>query len=491
MTIPDEQSEAAAFLTRLAGTPSRETHISAVFIGDDTVWKLKKAIALSFLDFTTLEARHHFLCRERDLNKPAAPEIYRDVVAITRGQDGKLVLGEGDPLDWVLRMARVPDADFLDPIVATGRLTEALLDALGDCVFDYHARLPPVADWDSVASMHRIADGNAQAAIAAGLAEDRVCAWHDGLRREIEAQADRLTQRSKAGFVRRCHGDLHLGNLCLWNGKPVAFDALEFDEALATIDVAYDLAFLLMDLDLKAGRPAANRVLNRYLGRSGDTGLAALLRLFMSQRALIRAHVRQAQDDSAGGSRHLDAASAYLRPADQQVIAIGGLQGSGKTTLARKLAPHIGSSPGAVIIRSDETRKRLFHQRPEDRLPPDAYSDQANARVNATVIALAMETAATGHAVIVDSTFLEMTLRSTLETSCRSTAIPFTGIWLTAPLPVLEQRIRSRSNDASDATVAVLHKAAARGIDAGDWHSVDAVDSDHALQRISALMAGP
>jgi uncharacterized protein len=484
MTIPPTQTESASFLTGLAGKKPRETHISAVFIGTDTVWKMKKAVALPFLDFTGLDARHHFLRRELELNKPAAPHIYRDVVPVCRTADGSLALGGGQPVEWVLRMARVADDDFLTAIVARGPVSPGLADALGDCVFDYHTRLPAVPNWDSVASMHRIAEGNARAAMTAGLPGNRVRSWHDSVLTEVSTQAEVLRRRAASGFVRRCHGDLHLGNLCLWDDKPVAFDALEFDEGLATIDVAYDLAFLLMDLDLQAGRQAANRVMNRYLGRTGDTGGLAILQMFLSQRAFIRAHVLKSLGDGDGALHNLNAAEAYLRPSPHQVIAIGGLQGSGKTTIARDLAPSLGPAPGAVIVRSDEVRKRLFDRLPEDRLPPDAYSEAANAKTNAAVVTAALEAARGGHSVIVDSTFLDLKMRTDLAATCRSARVPFTGFWLTAPLSVLEERIRHRHNDASDATVAILYKAAARGIDAGTWQAVDATNRENACQAI-------
>lgn len=475
MAIPAPQREVAQFLTTLSGAPPRETHISAIFVGQDTVWKLKKAVRMPFLDFTALEARHHYLSRELDLNKPAAPCIYRDIVPVARQPDGSLVLGGADAVDWVLRMARVPEDDFLDVIVARGRLTPALLRDLGDCVFALHARLPPITGWDSVASMHRIADGNLTSARAAALPEARISAWREAVGAEITRTADILRQRATHGAVRRCHGDLHLGNMCLWQGKPVAFDALEFDEDLATIDVGYDLAFLLMDVDLKAGRSAANQVMNRYIARGGDTGVLAPMQLFLSQRAFIRAHVFKATGDEAAAQRHLDAAEAYLRPGSRpRVIAIGGLQGTGKSTLARMLAPELGPAPGALVVRSDEVRKRLFGALPEQSLDAEAYTDRSNCRTNAAVVSQAAEAARQGHTVIVDSTFLAPGMRESLEQAVALSGIPFTGIWLEAPLPILEQRIRSRRNDASDATVAVLRKAAERGIGRGQWAGVDA-----------------
>jgi hypothetical protein len=475
VTIPAEQQETARFLSGLSGGPPRETHISAVFIGADTVWKLKKAVRMPFLDFSGLEARAHFLRRELVLNKVAAPELYRDVVAVSRRLDGGLELEGDNAIDWVLRMAVVPEGDFLDVIASRGQLTSGLLDDLGDCVAAYHGRLAPEPNRDSAGGLLRITEGNVRSALAAGLDGAAVETWHRRMTAAIEKGRDWLAERSASGHVRRCHGDLHLGNLCLWRGKPVPFDALEFDEDLATIDVGYDLGFLLMDLDQRVGRQAANRVMNRYVARTGDIALSGFP-IFLSQRAMIRAHVLAAmKQDSAA---YLAAAQTYLEPVSPMVVAIGGLQGTGKSTLARALAAGLGRAPGALIVRSDEIRKRLHGVEPEARLSPDAYTDAANAATNAAVIEQARLAAAAGHAVVVDATFLDTTMRHDLAAAVE---VPFLGIWLTAPLPVLESRIASRSDDASDATVAVLHRSVQSDPGAGDWLAVDASDGAQVL----------
>ncbi len=270
MSVPSGQAEVAAFLRDLAGAEPIETHISLVFPGVDTVWKLKKAVRLPFLDFTTLAARRRFTLRELELNRPAAPGLYRDAAAVVRRTDGTLDFGAPDDpatVDWVLRMARVPPGDFLDQVAATGGLTPPLLDALGDAVAAFHCRLSPARGTDAVAAMRQVALGNAQSAHDAGLPENAVHDWQARIITALDAIAPWLAQRERDGFVRRAHGDLHLGNLCLWQGHPVPFDALEFDEAMATIDLGYDLAFLLMDLDRRVSRAAANRVMNRYVAR--------------------------------------------------------------------------------------------------------------------------------------------------------------------------------------------------------------------------------
>jgi uncharacterized protein len=488
VTIPPEQQEVALYLAELAGHEAKETHISAVFVGSDTVWKLKKAVRLPFLDFSTLQAREHFLRRELAINQPAAPGLYRDIASISRRSDGMLTLGGEPALDWVLRMARIPEGDFLDAIAARGELSPSLLDGLGDAVARDQALREPVAGWDSAASLLRVTAGNAQSALAAGLPAAPVATWQQRTEAALHALRPWLTRRAASGFVRRCHGDLHLGNLCLWQGKPVAFDALEFDEAMATIDTGYDLAFLLMDLEHRVSRSAANRVMNRTLARSGDVEMAPALPAFMSERAMVKAHISAAMGNPTDAATYLEAAQAYLAPPPPLMLAIGGLQGTGKSTLARRLAPDLGRAPGAVVLRSDELRKRLFDRAPEECLPQEAYSETANQKVNATLVDLARTAAEGGHAVILDATFLDPSMRQAAEAAARKVGVPFLGVWLQAPLAELERRIESRRNDASDATLAVLRRSAQSETLPADWLRVDAQDLDMAANVVRGAL---
>lgn len=487
MSIPPAQAEAAAFLARLSGAPPIETHISAVYVGRDTAWKMKKAVALGFLDFTRLADRERFCRRELALNAPHAPGLYRDVVPITRGPDGApREGGDGPTVEWVLRMAPVPGDDFLDAVAARGALTPALLDAAADAVAAMHAAADPAAV-DAPAAMARILEGNVPAARRAGLDPARIDAWVGAARVELARIGLALAARAAAGFVRRGHGDLHLGNLCLLEGRPTLFDALEFDEALARIDVGYDLAFLLMDLDLRVGRAAANRVLNRYVARSGDAGLVAGLPLWLSLRAMIRAHVEAARGRDSQAL--LAAAVAHLAPGTPRLVAVGGLQGTGKSTLARALAPGVGRCPGALVLRTDEARKRRFGLAPEARLPPEAYAESVSAAVHEEVFAMAAAALRAGQVVVLDAVFLDPVQRARAAQVARDAGLRFDGLWLEAPLPVLRARIAARRDDASDADEAVLLRAAA--VDPGriDWHRIDVTNGGEAAAR-SALGMG-
>ena len=463
-----------------------------MFVGKTEVWKLKKAVRFPFLDFTTIQARHRFLVRELELNKPTAPGIYRDVAAVDRNEDGTLAIkppqDSRSPLDWVLRMAPIEPGDFLDAVAARGALTEQLQDALGDCVADHHRSLPAVPGWDSAAELRRVAEGCVGSAHTAGLPKGQIVAWADAMQAGLQRRSAWLLARAAQGYVRRCHGDLHLRNLCLWHGRPVPFDALEFDETLATVDVGYDLAFLLMDLEHRVGRPAANRVLNRYVARTGDAGLCGGLPAFLSLRAMIRAHVEAASGHAADAQACLANALAYLQPARAFVLAIGGLPGTGKSTLARMLAPGLGRPPGALVLRTDEIRKRQSGVAPEVRLPPSAYLPPANAAVGRELALLVTAAAAGGHAVIADATFLDAADRLAVAQAARAAEVPFIGVWLTAPACVLEGRIAGRQNDASDADLAVLRRALQRDAGTVEWPQVASICAPDAAARIHGIL---
>lgn len=471
--IPQNQAEVAAFLEQLAGAAPIQTHISAIFVGRETAWKMKKAVALGFLDFSTLAARAHFCRRELELNQPAAPGIYRDVVAITRAPDGRLQEGgAGEALEWVLRMAPIPASDFLDAVAARGSLTPALLDALGDAVFALHQAAPRVDVPDAPGAMEAVLSGNLRAARAAGLPEARIGPLAARFETALERSLPLMMARAAECRIRRCHGDLHLGNLCLWQGKPTPFDALEFDEALARIDTGYDLAFLLMDLDRQAGRAAANRVLNRYLARSGDYGVLGLLPLWLGLRALVRAHVEAAR--GRDGVPLLGAAAEYLAPPLPCLIAVGGLQGTGKSTLARGLAPSLGAAPGALLLRSDELRKRRFGLAPEAPLPPEAYTEAISTAIHEELFMIAAAALSQGHAVALDAMFLDAQHRRKAAEIAARIGVPFQGFWLEAPMEILKSRILARRGDASDATIAVLERSAQADPGAIDWLRLDA-----------------
>jgi aminoglycoside phosphotransferase family enzyme/predicted kinase len=478
--IPDAQREVAALLGALTGAAPIETHVSLVFVGRADAFKLKKAVTRTFLDFAPLAAREFFCRRELALNQPHAPALYREVLPVTRAEDGSLRLGgDGPVLDWVLRMAPLPAEDFLNVRAVREGLSPALLDRLADAVAALHAAAPARQDVDSVARMRAVLAGNVDSCQAAGIDPWPATAALGAL---LERVAPAIAARAPVR-VRRCHGDLHLGNLVLLEGVPTPFDALEFDEAMARTDTGYDIAFLLMDLDLLAGRAAANRVMNRYLARTRDDGLLAPLPFWLGLRAMVRAHIEAKR--GGDGGRYLAAAIAYAAPVPPRLVAVGGLQGTGKSTLARALAPGLGVAPGALHLRSDEVRKHLAGLPPEARLPAEAYSPAASAAVHDRLFATAGTALAAGHSVVLDAMFLDPALRDAARAAAGP--YPFTGLWLDAPLPLLEARVGARTGDASDADVGVLRRAAAADPGPIDWHRLDAAGDATAPAR--ALLA--
>jgi len=290
-----------------------------------------------------------------------------------------------------------------------------------------------------------------------------------------------LDRRAVAGKVRRGHGDLHLRNVCLFEGKPTLFDCLEFSDELASVDVLYDLAFLLMDLKHRGLADFANLVLNRYLDLTGeDDGLAAMP-LFLSLRAAIRAHVtaaameraaqRGAQPGTGAEARsYLDLSALLLQPGSRRLVAIGGLSGTGKSTLAAALAPLLG----ARVLRSDVIRKRLFEVAPETPLPASAYTSQVSRRVYRTLGRKAADALDAGYSVIVDAVSLKPAERRSFQSVAEAAGVPFAGLWLAAPAKTMDRRLRVRRHDASDASPEVLAQQLRQDPGTIDWICIDA-----------------
>jgi uncharacterized protein len=437
-----------------------QTHCAHVFLGGDVALKIKRAVRYDYLDQSTRDLRHALLDRELQLNRPMAPMIYRDVIPVTQAPGGGLELdGAGPPVEWVLRMHRfAPDCE-MTAVAASGRLTDPLAEALGRTVQSFHASCPlrpePGDDLirDILDELTRVLSPF-EDTVGGGLIDAFLC----GAREHLYALASTLRDRSAAGHVRRAHGDLHLRNVVLIGGQPVLFDTLEFDERLATCDVLYDLAFLLMDLCHRGLGRQANAAMTAYLlAATGteDRGLSALP-LFMSVRAAIRAMVLLQTDQATGqtgastgeAKLYLTQAARYLEYARPVLIAVGGVSGTGKTVLARDLAPGIGPCPGAVHLRTDTERKA--------EAGAVDYSPTARGAVYDRMLARADALLATGRGVILDGTFLDEAQRKAAEGLALRSDVSFCGLWLTAPQSTLIERVTSRRGDASDADAAVV-----------------------------------
>ncbi|HWA61186.1 MAG TPA: AAA family ATPase [Caulobacteraceae bacterium] len=469
-----------------------ETSCAWVFLAGDAALKLKKRVDYGFLDFTTLEKRRWALERELSFNRRFAPDIYRRLRRITREGDGYAFDGDGETVDLVLEMRRFDRRKVLSE--TPGALTVEIAEALGRRIARDHIAAPVTPDGGGVKALGYTIRTNAEhlRLLKGPLDADAVERVVAGTDAAFAAMSPLLEARRKAGFARHCHGDLHLGNILLEDGEPKPFDCIEFNDLLSEIDTLYDIAFTLMDLCFRGRQDAANRALNAYLDEAQRglppgvlEGLAALP-LMLSARATVRAHVSWHSGAPEQSAPYLAAAEAHLNPPPPRLLAIGGVSGTGKSTIARLVAPRLGAAPGAVILRSDEVRKRLLGQAPTDRAGAAAYARDAVQKVYARMMEDARIALAAGCTVILDATFLDVANRDEAAALARSAGVPFHGVWLTAPAQVLEARVGARHGDASDATVATLRQQLARDRGRLDWTVTDAVDAEAAAGAIAA-----
>jgi aminoglycoside phosphotransferase family enzyme/predicted kinase len=496
--VLDFMARPETYTPRPATVECIETHASLVFLAGDYAYKVKRAVTYAFLDFSSLEQRRLACLNELKINRRTAPGVYLDVLPVTEDADGALRLGgEGEAVEWVLRMRRFDQAKLYDRMAEAGRLKIEAMRPLAKAIAAFHAAADRVlAPSSAVLPLAEVLRDNAAAfAGETGvLPPDEADAFARESRAKLEALAPLLERRALGGYVRHCHGDLHLRNIVEIDGAPVLFDAIEFDDRLATIDVLYDLAFLLMDLGKRGLEAHANALLNAYLEAEGSSGnllgLAAMP-LFLSMRAAIRAKVELlraglAPEDRAAPIRdeargYFDFARRLLAPAGPRLIAIGGLSGSGKSAAAAGLAPLVGAFPGAVHIRSDVERKRMFGAAPEERLPPSAYTQAISDQVYAICrkrAAMALEGGAT---VILDAVHAKPEEREAAAALARKMRVPFTGLWLEAPPEILRQRVASRRGDVSDATPEVVETQLGYALGPQSFRPIDAAQP---LQKV-------
>ena len=472
-----------------------DTHAAAVFLAGDLVFKIKRAVKFPFLDYSTLDRRKAACLAEIEVNRAFAPQLYRRVVPITREADGALALdGTGEPVEWAVEMVRFDENKTLDRLAERGRLSDTLTRKLAVAVAAMHERAKPVEPKSWIAAVEGFVTENTAAFRVAGLeTPGDLFASHlvDLLERKSLAAYHRLrpllAARGAQGLIRRGHGDLHLGNVAILDGDPVAFDALEFDPIFASGDVLYDLAFLLMDLVERDLTRAANEVLNGYFAaarRIEDCDGIAALPFFISLRAAIRAKVTAARLALAKAEDHdriARAARNYFKLAldaltevKPVVVASGGLSGTGKSELARMLAPLLPPLPGALVVRSDVERKALHGKAETDRLPAEAYRPDVTENVYRIVADKAARVARAGHSLIADAVFARPDERAAIEAAAEAAGAEFHGLFLVADLATRLARIGTRGPDASDADAAVAQQQETFATSDVAWEIIDA-----------------
>jgi aminoglycoside phosphotransferase family enzyme/predicted kinase len=504
--LGDPATHGGAPVTRI------DTHAAAVFLAGSRALKIKRAVRFPFLDFSTLEKRHAACEAELVANRPFAPDLYDGVVAITREADGRLALGgAGPPVEWAVRMHRFDETRTLDRLADAGAIDTGLADALGRVVAAAHARAPVVeaAPWVDALGLYVAQNADAFFERPDLFAPQVAAELTARSRSALVRLKPLLLARGEAGLVRQGHGDLHLGNIALIDGRPVPFDALEFNPLVASGDVLYDLAFLLMDLWERDLRPQANIVLDRWLADTGrpqnldasDLDALAALPLFLSLRAAIRAKVTAARPAAVGGRAARDAAAekyfwlacALIAPPRPVLVAIGGLSGTGKSAAARALAPDLAPAPGAVVLRTDVLRKALSGVDEHTRLPAEAYAEAVTARVYAELFARTRRALAAGHSVVADAVFARPEEREAIAATARAAGVPFAGAFLDADLATRLARVGGRAADASDADAAVVRRQEAYDLGALDWIRVDAsgTPADTLARLRAALPCSP
>jgi uncharacterized protein len=465
-----------------------DTAGAVVFLAGTEVYKVKRAVAFPFMDLSTLERRRRACEAEIAVNRDNASGVYLEALPIVRAGAELAIGGAGEPVEWAVHMRRFDETATLDRAADRGALADAVIDRLALAIRRSHARAPLRDAARAAQAIETYIEQN-DAAFAERpdlfpAAKARRLIQDSRLAFAVARPA--LLARGAAGFVRRCHGDLHLRNIVLIEGEPTLFDAVEFSDEVASGDVLYDLAFLLMDLEERGLRGAANRLFNRYLAPEPPEALAGLaaLPLFLSLRAAIRAKVEAAAADRLEGAgrdealslarRYFDSAARFLAYVPPRLVAVGGLSGVGKSALAAALAPRLGRAPGALMLRSDVERKAMFAVEDTAHLPGSAYAPAVTRDVYERLGGKARRALRAGHAVALDATFSTAAEREAARGVAAEVGVAFDGLFLDASLKTRLARVGSRGADASDADAAVARAQRAEPLGERGWSPLDA-----------------
>jgi hypothetical protein len=470
-----------------------QTHVSYVFLTGDYAYKVKKPVNFGFLDFSTLEARKHFCSEELRMNQPNAPEIYLEVLPITQTGDKFVLGGAGEPVEYVLKMCQFPQEALFIEMFEQGKLTEAHMEELGRVVAQFHAKAQTndyIRSFGEVSKIREAIDENYQQTekyIGGPQTQQQFDETKDFTDRFFEEQQELFATRRENNSIRECHGDLHLRNICLWHDKIQLFDRIEFNEPFRFVDVMYDVAFAVMDLEARGSKNLGNAFLNTYVEQTGDWEGLQVLPLYLSRQAYVRAKVTSfllddpgvpdeaKQEAAAVASDYYRLAWEYTKRNQGRLILMSGLSGSGKTTVARHLARRLG----AIHLRSDAVRKHLAGIPLEQPGGDELYTPAMSEKTYGRLLELGIKLASQSFPVILDAKYDRQAFREEAIALSQSSQLPVHIIHCTAPEQVLRDRLLSRTGDVSDATADLLtqQQAAAQAFTDAEQSLVTTLDT--------------
>ncbi len=499
------QKKIVAFLLNPKSYPHKvqevvhvETHISHLFLTGEFAYKLKKPVQFDFRDFSSLEKRKKYCEEELRLNQRYAKELYLEVVPVTVLAAGELSLdAEGKPVEYTVKMRQFNPENGFDVLLKRGKLTDELLSDTTDQIVEFHRSAENASDYFSLEDVEHYISDNIEVCLTAvknlhlsKLLEEIKELFH----LEISTKKTLISARQKT-HVKELHGDLHLGNICLYKGKPLLFDGIEFNPAYAACDPWADLAFLVMDLQFNNAEEKANFVINRYLERGDDFEGVRLLNLYIAYRAAVRAKVEAirlsqnpTEDSTCSTSieAHLLLAKNSLHVNAPRIITIGGFSGSGKSTLAKLIAPKIG----AIIIRSDAVRKHIFNVPLDENAPRNRYSEACSNETYRAMRKRAEDVLASGRPVILDGVFGKESTREEVQEFAKQHSTSFTGLWCEVAPEIALARIEARKGDLSDATGEVFRAQVSKYRAPLNWSILDMSEAiDKTLSNALKILA--
>ncbi|MGF1566511.1 MAG: AAA family ATPase [Nodosilinea sp.] len=484
-----------------------QTHVSYVLLTGDYAYKLKKPVNFGFLDYSSLEKRRHFCQEELRLNQRGAAPLYLEVVTIEQSGD-RYHLGGGpaddsSAVEYAVKMVQFPQETLLSALYQRGKLTAALIHDLATAVADFHLKAETndyIRTFGEVSQIRQAFDENyAQTLEFIGGPQtqtqfDETKAYTDTF---FDTQGDRFRQRVEQNWIRAGHGDLHLNNICYWQNQLYLFDCIEFNEPFRYVDVMYDIGFVVMDLLAKDCQPLATAFLNHYIEQTGDWEGLALLPLYVSRQAYVRAKVTSfllndpAVDSDARAAAAATAAAYYrlawlvVKPQTGRLYLMAGLSGSGKSTTARELAGHING----IHIRSDAVRKHLAGVPLEERGDQSLYTPEMSQKTYDRLLALGIGLAQAGFSVILDAKYDRQSCRQAVLEQAKAASLGLRILHCTAPPEILEARVRHRSGDIADATVAVLQQQHMEPFTAAEQACLSTIDTTADMpQQIAAIV---